>query len=177
MKVNDILRQVNRDIDDQYNLLDVVDWINRCLNDLTPIAKRQASMSLNSPFTLPTNLHELLFVSQNNQFLKKLSMEEYSNEGYKQWGDVLTTQNTGISHLTIYYHRKLDKVANGEDVPDLEEEFHDLLIYFCLGSMQFYDEDYERPDSFGRYQARKQEYIQYIEKRDRKKRVSEKVIW
>jgi hypothetical protein len=177
MKINDILRQVNRDIDDQYNLQDVIDWVNRCLDDLTPIAKRQATAVLNAPYTLPINTHELLFVSHHNQFLKKLSIGDAYSDGYKQWGDSLTLQNLEPSPLTIYYHRKLAKVANGDDIPDLEEEFHDLLVYFCLGSMQFYDEDYERPDSFGRYQARKQEYIQYIDKRDRKKRVSEKVIW
>lgn len=178
MKINDILRQVNRDIDDQYNLQDILDWVNRCLDDLTLIAKRQATTILDGTFTLPTNLHELLFVSQNNQFLKKLSMTDENSCGYKQWGNSLTLQNTDNSPLTIYYFRKLNRVANGEDVPDLEEEFHDLLVYFCLGSMQFYDEDYEdRPDSFIRYQNRKQEYIQFIEKRGRKKRVSEKVIW
>lgn len=178
MIVSEILRQVNRDIDDQYNLQDVVDWINRCLDDLTPIAKRQASSTLDSTLTLPSDLHELLFVSQNNQYLKKLSMSDQYSCGFKEWGSALTLQNVDATPVTIYYYRKPNKVATGADTPDLETEFHDLLVYFCLGSAQFFDEDYElRPDSFGRYNARKQEYIRYIEKRDRKGRVTEKVIW
>lgn len=178
MNVNDILKQVNRDIDDQYDLGDVIDWINRCLDDLTPIARRQTSTTLDSTNTLPIDLHELLFVSQNNQFLKKLSISDQYSEGFKEWGNTLTLQNVDTTPLTIYYHRKLNHVANGNDIPDLETEFHDLLILFCLGNMQFFDEDYEsRPDSFNRYQARKQEYVSYIEKRDRRARVTEKVIW
>lgn len=178
MKVNDILKQVNRDIDDVYNLGDIVDWVNRCLDDLTSVSKRQSSVVLNAPYTLPTNLHELLFVSQNNRFIKTLPMNDPYGEGYKRWGDSLTVQNLDTSPLTIYYHRKLNKVSGGDDIPDLEEEFHDLFILFCLGNAQFYDEDYElRPNKLGEYEARKQKYIQYIEKRDRKKVVSEKVSW
>jgi hypothetical protein len=178
MKLNDIVRQVNRDIDDQYDLIDVMDWVNRALDDLTPAAKRQATAVLDDSLILPDDLQELLFVSSNYQFLKKLSIEDEYGEGYKVWGNSLILQNVDTGPVTIYYYRKLNHVANGDDIPELEEQFHDLLVYFCLGSVQFFDEDYEeRPDSFLRYENRKKEYVQFIEKRGRKGRVTEKVIW
>jgi hypothetical protein len=178
MNLTNIVSQVSRDIDDDYDLNDIKDWVNRALDDLTPISKRQTSATLNDTLTLPEDLHELLFVSQNNQFLNNLSMSDLYSCGYKKWGDSLTIQNGDTSTVTIYYYRKLNHVEAGDDVPDLESEFHDILIFFCLGNGQFYDEDYtDRPDSFNRYEARKQEYSRFIEKRDRKSRVTEKVIW
>jgi hypothetical protein len=178
MKVSDIYNQTTRDINDDYNLGDVIDWINRGLDDLTPYAKRQASITLDENFILPTDLHQLLFVSQNGQFLKSLPMSDSYSEGYKLWGDSLILQNTDDSPVSIYYYRKLNHVKTSDDVPDLEEQYHDLLILFCLGNMQFHDEDYDsRQDSLVRYESKKLDYVRFIEKRDRKARVTEKVIW
>lgn len=80
--------------------------------------------------------------------------------------------------MELYYYRKLNHVEEANDIHELEPEFHDLLVFFCLGNLQFTEEDYdERPDSFSRYNARKQEYILYTHKKNRKKRVTEKVVW
>jgi hypothetical protein len=168
MKVNDIVRQVNRDIDDQYDFGDVIDWVNRALDDLTPIAKRQAMTELDDTLTFPADFHELAFVYQNNQELQKLQMTDNTNSGYKVWGNTLILQNVDTSPVTLYYYRKLSHVTNGDDIPELEPEFHDLLIYFCLGNMQFYDEDYQdRPDSFLRYENRKKQYSDFINGREK----------
>jgi hypothetical protein len=178
MKLSEIIRQVNRDIDDDYEASDITDWVNRCLDDLSPIAKKQAAAVIESPYTLPSDLYELRFVAQNNEFLDPLSFEDMDSDGYKKWGDSLILQNREQSSLTLYYYRKFNHVENADDIPELEDSFHDLLILFCLGNLQFTEEDYdERPDTFLRYNARKEEYQQFISKRDRKGRVTEKVIW
>lgn len=46
---------------------------------------------------------------------------------------------------------------------ELEEYFHDMLIDYAIGKLQFQEEDYdERPDRMNRFNIRKQEYIRYL---------------
>jgi hypothetical protein len=183
MNLNDIVRQVNRDIDDQYDLDDVKDWVNRCLDDLTPVAKRETlaltDVDPSNAYELPPDLYQLAFVRVNDEKYESIFLNNDGGKGYKVWENTLYLQPApGTGQLELYYYRTLGHVEIGADIPDLEPEFHDLLVMYCLGNIQFHDEDYElRPDSFSRYNARKQEYIRFTQKKNRRKRVTEKVIW
>jgi hypothetical protein len=183
MKLSEIMTQVGRDIDDDYNLDDIKDWVNRCLDDLTPIANKQSllltDVNSDNAYDLPDDLYEIAFVKVNDEIFEAVSFRDDTSKGYKRWENTVYLQpavDTGT--MELYYYRKLNHVEEADDIPDLEPEYHDLFIFYCLGNAQFYDEDYEyRPDSNLRYENRKKEYILFTQKKSRKKRVTEKVIW
>jgi hypothetical protein len=66
MNLNDIMKQVNRDIDDQYIIDDIRDWVNRCLDELTPFAKKESMATTDANNTnvyeLPSDLFEIAFI-------------------------------------------------------------------------------------------------------------------
>jgi hypothetical protein len=178
VKLSDIRTQINLDIDESYDNVVLNNWINRALDDLTSVAKREAKATLTSPYTLPTDLHEIVYVIQDGQTLEEVAVNDPYTTGYELWGNSLTLQHTSDSPIDLYYFKRLTKLTNDTDVPEIEEEFHDLLILYALGHIQFEDEDYDdRPDALGRYQARKQEYRQYIQKKRSIGRVNKKVVW
>jgi hypothetical protein len=167
VNLTDITKQVLRDIDDSYGNGDVKEWINRGIDDLTPVAKKEAKATLTHPYVLPTDLHKIAFIKQNN-----IKVE------FDQWGDEITLKDGNKDPIDLYYYKRLTKLQNADDVPDFEEEYHDLLILYALGQIQFHDEDYEdRPDSLGRYAQRKLEFQQYRERKRSKGRVTQKVVW
>ena len=42
MKLSDIVTQVNGDVEEEYDATTILQWVNRCLDELTPIAKKEA---------------------------------------------------------------------------------------------------------------------------------------
>lgn len=87
MKLSDIVRQVNRDIDDDYDLEDVRDWVNRCLDDLTPIAKKESlaltEVNFDNIYALPDDLYEVAFIRANNEPYSYISLNDELSMGIK----------------------------------------------------------------------------------------------
>lgn len=173
MKLSEIIKQVNRDVDESYSNADITEWINRGLDDLTPIAKKQAKTtytitSANS-YALPSDLHKVDFVLVKTDATTEydpLSQRDTESTGYKMWGGNLSLQNgpTGGS-IDLYYYKRLKQLTttNIDEEPEIEKEYHDLLIFFAIGNMQFKEEDYDdRPDMLQRYALRKAEYEKFI---------------
>jgi hypothetical protein len=172
MKLSDIIRQVNRDLDEDYSNADIVDWINRCIDDLAPIAKKEAKVTFtidsNNSYTLPTDFLEFVDVltvtNGNKQYtiLTQLPQRDYTSTGYKYWAGVLSLQNPPESGaIEVYYYRKpaYMSTTNLDAVPEIDEAFHDLFILYAVGHMQFTEEDYDdRPDALQRYYNRKAEF-------------------
>ena len=53
-----------------------------------------------------------------------------------------------------------------EDVPEIDSPYHDLLILYAVGQLQFMDGDYaDRPIVCKGYQERRQQYAVFREKR------------
>jgi hypothetical protein len=178
LKLSEIRFQINLDIDESYDSAVLNNWINRALADLTPVAKKEAKATLTSPYTLPADLHEIVYVIQNGQTLEEVAIYDHYKSGYEVWGDTLTLQHAADQPIDLYYFKRLSPLVNDTDVPEIEEEFHDLLILYTLGHIQFEDEDYDdRPDALGRYQSRKQEFSEFIQRKRSKGRVNKKVVW
>lgn len=186
MKLSDIVRQVNRDIDDEYDLADIKDWVNRCLDDISPISRKEAKTSftidLTNAYELPTDISNIYLLMVNGEKCEPIAIEDIYSQGYTIWDNALSLKSgPDTGQIDLYYYRKLKHVDLADDEPEIEQEFHDLFVFYCLGNMQFYDEDYDtRPDSFNRYNARKNEYGLFMDKKfrkNRKNRVTDKVIW
>lgn len=167
MKLSEIIKQVNRDVDDSYPNADITQWINRALDDLTPIAKKEAKQTFTTrPIAIPTDLHEVVQVVLNNnnsyEVLAPVSAIDFTSKGYKVWGDEMSFQNVKDGDIELYYYKQLSHLSNPDDIPGIETPYHDLFIYYAIGQMQFTEEDYDdRPDMLIRYDMRKQEYEAY----------------
>lgn len=170
MKLSEIIKQVNRDTDEDYDNGDIIDWVNRALDDLTSVAKMQAYKSypddqLNS-YDIPVDLHDVGFVMVGDNVLSRISVRDKNRPGYKMWAGKLSLQNISGT-IDLYYYRKLKHMTplDIDNEPDLEPEYHDLLILYAIGKMQFAEEDYDdRPNSLQDYERRKRQYELYRSK-------------
>jgi len=178
MNVDEIIKQVTRDVDNSPENGDIVAWINRALADLTPIAKKEKMLLLDATNQIPIDCFEIKHIFVNDRFLNKLDIEDNNGIGYKVWGNAITLQNI-TGPIQLYYYRTLAKVFYNTDIPEIEEPYHDLLVYYAIGHLQFKDEDYEdRADMLQqRYMPRKAEYKAFIDRRNKKSSVKSKVKW
>lgn len=185
MQLVDIIRQVRRDMEEEPDAGDIVDWTNRCLDDLTPITKKEARMSYTiestNEYPLPSNFHDFAYVIIGGVKYYPLTQDDFRQRGFKVWDGTLSIQEGPSSGtIDLYYYRKLARLSTTDTTaePEIDEPFHDLLILYAIGQLQFTEEDYEdRPDSMQRYYARKAEYANYMMKKRRKGRTIEKVVW
>lgn len=185
MKTSNIILQVNRDLDEDYGNGDIVDWINRCIDDLAPIAKKEAKATFTitsaNSYTLPTDFLEMVEVltvktdvadptKKEHKTLTQIQQRDYDSVGYKIWAGSLSTQNALESgEIEVYYYKKPAYLSttNLDAVPEIEEAFHDLFILYAVGQIQFTEEDYDdRPDALSRYYQRKDEYQAYVNKKN-----------
>jgi hypothetical protein len=63
----------------------------------------------------------------------------------------------------MYYYRRLNHMSTSDmdQEPELEPEYHDLLVHYAAGMIQFVEEEYDRPDAMSKYKERKEEYVAY----------------
>ncbi|MFE1630386.1 hypothetical protein ACFLFF_26975 [Brevibacillus reuszeri] len=185
MQLADIIRQVRRDLEEEPDAGDVVDWVNRALDDLTSIAKKEAKVSFpitpDNAYTLPDDFHDFAHVFVGQERFDPVALEIFGQTGFKVWNGTLSLQGgPSTGSIDVYYFRKLARLSTADTtaVPEIDEPFHDLLILYALGQLQFTEEDYDdRPDSMARYEARKREYANYMTRKRRKGRTIEKVVW
>jgi hypothetical protein len=170
VKLSDIIAQVNGDVEEDYDAGPIIGWVNRALDDLTPVARVEAQKTYTidgtNSYLLPTDLHKPVIVLVNNIEWRELPLTDRLSTGYRGWGGNLSLQGSWIPDtgtIDYYYYRRLAHLSttdmNAE--PELEPEFHDLLIHFAAGMIQFTEEEYDRPDALQKYNQRKEAYTAY----------------
>ncbi|MEK3819686.1 hypothetical protein MKY20_11525 [Cytobacillus sp. FSL W8-0315] len=167
MNLTEIIEEVNKDIDDSLDNGEISGWVNRALDDLTPIAKAEAKYNSDSaPFQLPNDFFDIahLFVGDEEYF--PVELNDRVSRGYRLWGKEVTLQkNTGSGEIELYYYKRLTHLENGDDVPEIDPAFHDLLILYTIAYSQFADEEPERQmDAMNRYFQRKREFETFASK-------------
>jgi hypothetical protein len=170
LKLNEILDEVNRDLDESLELGEVIGWVNRCLDDLTPIAKKESLLvtdtnTLNS-YDLPDDLHEIGFVVANDTEYERIAFNDNENKGFKTWANTLFLQPAATDgSLQLYYYKKLAHVSGSVDIPEIEEQFHDLFVLYTVAYNQFMEEEPQKQaDALNRYAIRKREFADYVRK-------------
>jgi hypothetical protein len=183
MKQSELINQVKRDLSQVAENADISEWLNRCLDDLTPVVKKETKttysiISANS-YTLPNDFYDFAHVIVASEPVDRVSIDDSYNKGYKVWsGNASLQHGPSSGDIELYYYRRLNRLVNADDVPEVDEPFHDLLILYALGHLQFTEEEYEdRPDALQRYYRRKEEYASYLQRKNSRGRVREKVRW
>lgn len=172
MNVQEIINEITKDIDD-----DTIDnsvfigWINRCLDDLTTIAKKESlktmDISSGNSYSLPSDLFEMFMVLVNGDQYYPVRINDSYTIGYKLWGNTLSLQSgpdTGT--IDFYYYKRLSRVASVTDTPEIDSTFHDLFVLYTTAYNQYseHGDDWQsrQGDALSRYNQRKQEFNNYI---------------
>lgn len=164
MNLKQLIEEVNKDIDDSLSSGDVLGWINRGLDDLTPVTRKE-SMKITEVvpeniYTLPEDLFEIAFIRANGVEYSHIPFNDTANQGYKLWGNTMYFQ-PGLKDgsIEMFYFKRLTHLQNEDDVPEIDPSYHDLIVLYAIAHSQYADEEPERQiDALNRYLARKREY-------------------
>jgi hypothetical protein len=168
MNLEQITDEINKDLDDTVDSEDVLGWINRCVDDLSPIAKQESKQTIEitttNSYELPEDLGELVLVLVNGEPYEAVVIGDSTSIGYQLWGKSLSLRNGAESgQIELFYYQRLAHLAETEDVPAIDEAFHDLFILYTVGHHQFADDEVERQnDALSRYYRRKNEFEAFM---------------
>jgi hypothetical protein len=167
MKLSELQKEVNKDIDDSLPNADINGWLNRCLDDLTPVANYQKSAVINivadqKEYPLPLDLVTIAFLIDGERQLSTVPINDFGNSGYKFWGNNIILQPVpkDAKTLDLYYQARLPHLVNADDVPAIPEEYHDLLVLYAVAKAKYQDEEESmQNNAMNEYYARKNEFI------------------
>ncbi|WP_057766693.1 phage adaptor protein [Cytobacillus praedii] len=170
MKLSELIKEVNKDIDDSLSNAEITQWLNRGLDDLTPYVKHQKHQTYEviadqSKYPLPTDLVNIVYLfDESNKRVNLVQFDDFSSTGYKMWGNDLILQPTPKldSEMNLYYHARLPRLVNPDDIPVLPEQYHDLLVLYAVAKAKYQDEELEMQSSaWSDYLRRKDEFITF----------------
>lgn len=167
MKLSELQKEVNKDIDDSLPNADINGWLNRCLDDLTPVANYQKSAVINvvpdqKEYALPSDLITIAFLIDKEERLNPVPVNDFSSNGYKYWGNSIILQPTPkeVKTLDLYYHARLPHLVNADDVPAIPQEYHDLLVLYAVAKAKYQDEEESmQNNAMNEYYMRKNDFI------------------
>lgn len=170
MNLEQIIEEINRDIDDSLEVDELLGWVNRCMDDLSPVAKKESKIvydiSETNAYELPSDWMGTVLVMVNGKQYEAVPLNDTS-AGYKVWGNVLSLQNgPSDGQIELYYYRRLAHLEKMEDVPEIEPSYHDLFVLYTVAHHQFMDDELEREgDAITRYNARRQEFQVFMQRK------------
>lgn len=168
-----LVRQQTEQSTTTYNDSTILGYINRALDDLTPVAKMlmsksgitltitggNASISISGDADLVT-AHEFVDVYFTpsggvEEWLRRLRYSDLTSRGWKRDTTAIKLQNLGAASGTarVDYYKRLANLTAIENTPELPQEYHFLLVLFCCARIQ------EREGSFAFKRDFTQEYL------------------
>jgi hypothetical protein len=178
MTVQEIINLAQSHVQEAYETPVWISYINAALDDLTPVAKLLKSKDNIS--VTPTNgkavidlasdpdlkqIHEVVAVyytptGGNIEQLARLPFTDNTSKGWKRSHDTIILQNIGDGGtVRVDYYKKLSHVSSTADVPELPEQYHNLLVlYVCAKSQQREEELNDKNDFYSEYLLGKQAF-------------------
>jgi hypothetical protein len=173
LNLTQLQAEINKDIDDTLSNSDLLGWINRALDDLTPYAKHKQMASIpllvgEKNYTLPSDLIEIVHVFHEtiNQELPLLPMDDRNNFGFKKWGSTFILQPTPQEEgsISLYYHSRLPHLANPNDEPKIPSEYHDLIVLYAVAKAKYQDEEESmQQNAMQEYYSRREQFITFMQ--------------
>lgn len=175
MKVSELIKEVNKDIYDKLQNGDIIGWLNRALDDLSPVSRYQKSQTISvvadqKDYALPTDMVELVYLVDEKQVFE-YPIHDMESSGYKIWGNTLTIQPTPAEskELTLYYYARLPHLTlfDQEAEPVIRSDFHDLLVLYAVAKAKYMDDEESlQVNAWNEYQLRKQQFAAEMMKND-----------
>lgn len=170
MNLSELIKEVNKDIDDSLPNGDITQWLNRGLDDLTHYVNLQKHQVINvykdqSNYPIPSDLVKVVYlIDKNNKRLTQIPFDDFSSDGFKLWGKEIIFQPAPKEdgEMNLYYHATLPRLSNTDDIPAIPEQFHDLLVLYAVAKAKYQDEELDMQNSaWGDYLRRKDEFIAF----------------
>ena len=166
MNLQQLQNEVLKDIDDTLTNEDIRGWLNRCLDDLSPIAKYQKQVQIpllagESSIELPEDLHEIILFSDEEADFHEIPLKDKHTRGYKKWSNVLSIQPIVANDrtFTLYYYARLPHLTEITDIPKIRPDFHDLLVLYGVAKAKYKDELVDmQQNAMQEYYTRKDEF-------------------
>jgi hypothetical protein len=170
MNLQEIIDEVNKNVDDELDNIDVIGWVNRCIDDLTPVARYQKIYPITTQdgvntYSLPSDLTKIVQLTDNTCTLSPLNMSDLKRNGYKVFANQLILQPTpdDARQLTLYYEGNLPYLENMDDVPVIHQSFHDLFVLYAMLKFMYKDDEAARKaDAQSEYIARKRDFVRFM---------------
>jgi hypothetical protein len=176
MNLSELIREVNKDIDDSLANIDVTGWINRALDDLSPYANYQKASTISlvadqKQYALPSDLIRIVHLLDEDKLVEyqQIPVNDLYSTGYKRWGNNIIIQPTPKENrdLTLYYQARLPHLVNADDVPAIPEEYHDLLVLYAVAKAKYQDEEESmQNNAMQEYMMRKDQFIAFMQAGD-----------
>ncbi len=183
MTVDEMITQAETRSEEVYDEPTWIGFINAALDDLTPVVKLldqvtvanltpssgAVTIALSSLSASP--IHEFLTVYYQSttpalspKQLWRISLNDHISEGWKLTSTSLVIPKIPVSSpvstagsVIIDFYKKLEHVTDGDDIPELPVEYHQLLVmYMCSLSQQKEEELEDKRDFFSEYLLGKQ---------------------
>jgi hypothetical protein len=174
MNLEQLINEINKDLDDSLENEELLGWINRCMDDLSPIAQYQKSAAISlvvdqKEYDLPSDYIRLVEFINGDVPLSRVTLKDFSSTGYKLWGNKLILQPTPDQEGTcdLYYEAKLPYLVNLEDEPQIPSQFHDLFIHYTVARARYQDEEENlQLGAWSEYKKRKDEFVTFLTQAD-----------
>lgn len=174
MQLSDIIYEINKDIDEELDFDELIGWINRCIDDLSPIANYQKMIPLTvtpgvDTYDMPTDLTKRIQIVDGTRVLPHQDLSNFTDEGYKIYANKIIIQPmpTETKTLTLYYDASLPYLKNMTDIPVIHQNFHDLFILYGVARFMYKDDEtYRKGDAMSEYNSRKRDFERFMNKAD-----------
>lgn len=169
MNLQQLIEEINKDLDDTLEDEDLIGWINRCMDELSPYAtfQKNAVISLaigQKEYDLPNDYLRLKYLVDEYP-LDQVRMKDFVSVGFKLWGNKLIFQPTPTTEkdLDLYYEGKLPYLSKPEDEPQIPSQFHDLFILYTVAKARYQDEEESlQMNAWNEYKKRKEDFITFM---------------
>lgn len=170
MNLQEIISEINKNVDDELDNSESIGWINRCMEELTPIANNQSITTLDtfadqSQYDLPTDFINVEQVIYGGTALRQVALSDTRTCGYKIYANkiILQPAPTEDGSLDLYYESNLPYLSDLEDIPQIPVFFHDLFVLYAMTKFMYKDDELTRKaDAQSDYNIRKREFIRYM---------------
>lgn len=168
MNLSDMITEINKDTDDDFDFTVLLGWVNRALDLASDVMnyEKKATLLLEegvSDYPVPTDLMTLKHVIGSSGELHQIDLLDQSSTGYKRWGNIIGFQNLTETAIDMYYFAHLPHLSDPDDVPALPFQFHDLPVLYAVSKAKYQDEEPELySTAFAEFNQRLRELERFI---------------
>lgn len=169
MNLSQLIKEVRTQLDEpdsegfftNENIISKLNEAEKQVAIITEFNKKRAEMELNEEgqvWELPPGFIKEFRVLYNQNKLDKVEFGNTTNSGYFIWGEELHLNFEGIGgKLEVYYSKLPEPMEEDNDIPELPEKYHNLLVNYALYRLKMQDEKYNEAEFY------KNEYVEGLQ--------------
>ncbi|MGW6383127.1 phage adaptor protein [Peribacillus butanolivorans] len=145
MNLGQIIDEINKDKDDDFEFTTLLGWVNRALDLASDVMnyEKKATLLLEegvSDYGVPSDLMTLKHVIGSSGELNQVDLLDQTSTGYKRWGNIIGFQNLTETAVDMYYYGHLPHLVDPVDVPALPFQFHNIPVLYAVSKAKYQDE-------------------------------------